>query len=440
MWPILLNLAVDLFLIGVLLWLLLRFVLPVWCLNKMVRRIEEGEAVRAWEVEGAAPIRSAAQAIENLGRKLDDCKSKAASYSERLEIIFRESESGIAVANQTSLILQMNRSFSRIFNLPEESEGKRLIDLLQIFEINQAVSHAKTSGDSVKVDVTFKVIQGDVLVTRNVGFFVEPLREGKKGEYLLIAIDYSRLREMESQERQMVGNVSHELRTPLSVFKGYLEALEEAERDGKPETRRMISVLNRHSKRLNHLVEDLLMLSSLEEGDIKPEWENVHMEKFFDRLVRDCRHFLDEGNSLEWRVADGVDLVSMDEFRIEQVFHNLIDNARRHSESRKPIRVGVLKNEESKEFHFFVRDEGRGIPSDQLEHVFRRFYRIDRARSRERGGTGLGLTIVQEIVQAHGGRAWIESSFGEGTTAWFSIPPRPPERKRKSATNGAVAA
>jgi len=196
------------------------------------------------------------------------------------------------------------------------------------------------------------------------------------------------------------------------------------ESKGSEETRRILNVLSRHSNRLNQLVEDLLILSRVEERALDPIFEPVDVAKFLDRVKKDSSHFLKSDIQLKSEIEKGIKIIYMDPFRMEQVFHNLVDNAQRHSESSSDIRLGVKRDQESDTYHFYVKDQGAGIPSDKLPLIFNRFYRVDRARSRARGGTGLGLTIVREIMRAHGGDAWAQSDVGEGTTIWVSLPDR----------------
>ncbi|MEM6602238.1 MAG: ATP-binding protein, partial [Verrucomicrobiota bacterium] len=335
-------------------------------------------------------------------------------------------EEGVVVVDQAGLIQLANESFKRLFVLEHDLVGKRLREQIQMFEVNDIVSHTLETGEEQGDFISYQRTQDEKLTTRSYRLNGTPVqdRQGTVSGCLLVVADFSRLKEMESVERQMVASVSHELRTPLAVFKGYLEALADLEKKGKPETRRILDVLGRHSNRLNQLVEDLLVLSRVEERALSPIFEPVKISEFLDRVIADSSHFVGSGTQVIFEIEPGIDVIHMDAFRMEQVFHNLIDNAQRHSESSRPIRIEVRRDPASSDYHFCVKDAGMGIPSDKLPLIFNRFYRVDRARSRMRGGTGLGLTIVQEIMRAHGGNAWAESELGEGTTVWVSLPDR----------------
>jgi len=421
-----LGLEIALFILfsGILLWISFRVLLPMRQLVRFTRRVISGERVNAWEIQGADSIREAARALAEISGVLRKARQEQHQADSQLEALLAHCEEGVAVMNKAGVVEKANAAFCRIFQIRENPQGSRLIDLIQIFEINEITRRVTRTGVTDRCELTFESIAADVMKRRTVRLVAVPLQDssGDPCGCLLVVADYSKLKEMEFTERQMVGSVSHELRTPLSVFKGYLEAIREVEKDGKPETRRMLEVLTRHSNRLNHLVEDLLLLSRLEAGAMDLILEPVVVHKFLARLEEDSRKFLKGELKLEWAVEKDVEIVLMDEYRIEQVFHNLIDNVQRHADSREPIRIGVGRNPEKQEILFFVRDSGRGIPSDKLKNVFTRFFRVDRARSRDKGGSGLGLSIVDEIIRSHGGRTWVESTLGEGTTVWFSIP------------------
>jgi two-component system phosphate regulon sensor histidine kinase PhoR len=414
----------SLAILALVLWFMLRIYLPVNTLSKMAKRVASGERVHAWEVNGPHAIRTAAKSLEELSIQFQFLHQSNENTGRELEALFTSINEGAVIVGKDGIVKLYNPAFREMFSIRESLEGKRLLDLIQIFEVNEVVSQCLKSRQVESDSVSFQAIQSDYMQMRNYQLLATPLQnsEGNVFGSMLVVADYSRVKEMESLEQQMVASVSHELRTPLSVFKGYLEVLVSLEADGSEETRRILGVLTRHSNRLNQLVEDLLILSRVEAQSMDPLKEPVKVAKLFQKVIEDAQHFLVDGIQVEFKIESAVDVVYMDAFRMEQVFHNLIDNAQRHSESSKKILIGVKRDGDSGTCHFYVQDEGMGIPSDKLPLIFNRFYRVDRARSRERGGTGLGLAIVREIVRSHGGDAWAESNLGEGTTIWFSIP------------------
>jgi two-component system phosphate regulon sensor histidine kinase PhoR len=209
----------------------------------------------------------------------------------------------------------------------------------------------------------------------------------------------------------------------LSIFHGYLETLL-----GQPdlpgeEQRRILQVLKRHSDRLNSLVEDLLSLSRLESGQIRLNREQIALGELFDSLREDwAGRFAEKNCPLKFELPDAALVVTADRLRLEQVFYNLLDNALKYSDAGGEVAVGATAGPGRTAIEFFVRDHGIGIPGEKIDRIFQRFFRVDRARSREQGGTGLGLAIVKHIVQQHGGSIRADSALGKGTTLRFQLP------------------
>ena len=240
------------------------------------------------------------------------------------------------------------------------------------------------------------------------------------GGALAVLHDVTRIEAAENTRREFIANVSHELRTPLTSIQGYAETLIEELEPGQDIRREFLGIILRNATRMNRITEDLLALAKMESPDYKLALKPTPASA----LVQDAIESLggvvaDAGLALE---LDGApyDLVMADSDTISQVFGNLIENALKYARDGKRIRVGarLLKSE----VEFSVQDFGPGIASEHLDRIFERFYRVDKARSRESGGTGLGLAIVKHIVLAHGGRIWVESELGSGAVFHFTLP------------------
>jgi two-component system, OmpR family, phosphate regulon sensor histidine kinase PhoR len=244
--------------------------------------------------------------------------------------------------------------------------------------------------------------------------------------------DISEIRNLERIRRDFVANVSHELRTPVTVIKGYAETLLSGALADDPERgERFLKVIHSHSERLSTLIGDLLTLSELESGEIAFQPESVSLEG----AVRRTFHLLEQKAEEKGVVMEGVGLkelgsVHADRGRLEQVLINLLDNAVKYSRAGGKVTVaGVLEGELVR---VQVEDTGIGIPETELPRLFERFYRVDRARSRDQGGTGLGLSIVKHIVQAQGGSVLVKSTQGVGTVFSFTV------KRVVEATSGGV--
>jgi two-component system phosphate regulon sensor histidine kinase PhoR len=240
------------------------------------------------------------------------------------------------------------------------------------------------------------------------------------GGAIAVLHDVTQIESAEKSRREFIANVSHELRTPLTSIQGYVETLLEMP-DGNPDTNReFLGVIQKNATRMNRLTEDLLALASVESPDYKLARHPIRASA----LVRDAIESLgglvvDSGVELEFAEAPDA-CVLADADAMNQVFGNLIENALKYGKTGKRIRVGarLLENE----VEFWVQDFGPGIAYEHLQRIFERFYRVDKARSRESGGTGLGLAIVKHIIQAHGGDIRAESELGQGAAFYFTLP------------------
>ena len=218
-----------------------------------------------------------------------------------------------------------------------------------------------------------------------------------------------------------VANVSHELKTPLTLIKGYIETLEDRAMDDKEAATKFISIIKEHADRLGHIVDDLLSLSELELSDDSVHKTEFDLKELIDEVSLGFGHALSEKKRELTVNSEGSDFrIKADRDKIEQVFVNLIDNAIKYTKESGRIELSLIKHD--REVIVNVRDDGIGIPKEHRERVFERFYRVDRARSREFGGTGLGLSIVKHIVLAHDGKITIESEPYKGTKICVTLP------------------
>jgi two-component system phosphate regulon sensor histidine kinase PhoR len=233
--------------------------------------------------------------------------------------------------------------------------------------------------------------------------------------------DISRLKELERIRQDFVANVSHELRTPLTTIKGYAETLLEGALK-EDVAFQFTQVIKKHADRLTKIVEDLLMLSRIESKEFRLEKKIVSPQDLVNDVIDYVRQSADKKRISIHKSEMAPSLkVEADRNYLEQVLINLVDNAIKYTPDGGRITISVVEKE-GQEVEFSVRDNGIGIPKEDMPRIFERFYRVDKGRSKESGGTGLGLSIVKHLVQAHGGRVWVESRLGEGSTFSFTLP------------------
>ena len=243
------------------------------------------------------------------------------------------------------------------------------------------------------------------------------------GGALAVLHDVTRIEAAERSRRDFIANVSHELRTPLTSIQGYVETLVEDTGASPETTREFLGVIQKNARRMNRLTEDLLALAGVESPDYKLARQPMRASALVHDAIESLGGLMvDSGVELESSGAPDA-LVMADPDAMTQVFGNLIENALKYGGAGKRVRVGATMLES--EVEFCVQDFGPGIASEHLERIFERFYRVDKARSRESGGTGLGLAIVKHIVQAHGGRVRAESDLGAGAAFYFTLPLAP---------------
>jgi two-component system phosphate regulon sensor histidine kinase PhoR len=244
------------------------------------------------------------------------------------------------------------------------------------------------------------------------------------GGAVVVLHDVTNVEAAERSRRDFIANVSHELRTPLTSISGYLETLLEDPNPHPETTREFLQIILKNSNRMNRLTEDLLELASVESPDYRIAPQPTRASSLLEDAIESLAGMVvDSGIVLESGGAPS-DMVLADPDAMTQVFGNLIENAMKYGKSGGRIRVSAQKIEgdiEHPEVEFIVQDFGAGIAYEHLNRIFERFYRVDKARSRDSGGTGLGLAIVKHIVQAHGGRIWAESELGHGAAFHFTL-------------------
>jgi two-component system, OmpR family, phosphate regulon sensor histidine kinase PhoR len=324
---------------------------------------------------------------------------------------------GVAVISGRERVLYSNRAFSQILGLEAVAvEDRPLIEVVRhsglLTVIKQALSGEKQESSEIVVGT---------VRPRSFAVTAAPVRAGEASGAVLVLHDISELRRLERVRQDFVANVSHEFRTPLTAIQGFAETLLGGALEDPANRRRFVEIIREHAARLARLTEDLLELSRIEAGELKLEFQPVSVQQ----LVESCAETAGisvaaKQLSLGLKIPEGLPAVRGDANRLQEVLQNLLDNAAQYTPSGGSIEVSAAVADGR--IVITVADTGIGIPQAEQSRIFERFYRVDAARSREAGGTGLGLSIARHIVEAHGGRIWVESAVGEGSRFHFSIP------------------
>ncbi len=336
------------------------------------------------------------------------------------QVLFNSMLEGLLLLDRSRRIYLANRAFKNLFGVKTELRGKTVMEVLRLHELAELVGRVEAEKQvfdyGLKVpELNERWLQVNAAVISN--------SAGEREGTILVFHDLTRLKKLERTREEFVANVSHELRTPLSLIKGYVETLMDGARNNPEVSEHFLRIIARNAERLDLLIQDLLTISALESGRVLLHLQPVFLRAVAEKIFTDLKARAGAKNvTLRNELPDLV--AHADENRLEQVLANLIDNAIKYGRPQGNVVVGG-KSLAGDKIEIFVHDDGPGIPTESLDRVFERFYRVDKARSREQGGTGLGLSIVKHIVQNHGGEVWAKSETGKGATFYFTLPASP---------------
>ena len=370
-----------------------------------------------WRAKFNAQAERRAAEIEVSQRKQQQTSLDAQAQQ---KVLFDSMLEGLLLLDRSRKIYLVNRAFKNLFGLKTELRGKTIVEALRLHELDELIQRVEAEQQVLdyeikQPDLNERWLQVNAAVITNAA--------GERDGTILVFRDLTRLKQLERTREEFVANVSHELRTPLSLIKGYVETLLDGARDNPEVAERFLKIIERNANRLDLLIQDLLTISALESEKIKLNLQPVELRALAGKVLTDLNAKA-ENKNVEL-VNDVPELtVNGDVNRLDQVLANLVDNAIKYGRAQGSVRVGGKKLANGA-LEIFVRDDGPGIPPEAIDRVFERFYRVDKARSRDQGGTGLGLSIVKHIVQAHGGEVRVESELGKGATFFFTVPETP---------------
>lgn len=324
---------------------------------------------------------------------------------------------GLLVVNKDMRVVASNQAARKLFNptLPK-LESQRLTELTRNPAVYGAFLDALKGDERTGVKVETHGADRQVFDLR-----VIPLGKNGSGASgaLGVFFDITRTERLEMVRQEFLSNVSHELRTPLTAIVAFVETLQDGALDDRESSLRFLSIISKNASRMHGLIDDILELTSIEGGTVQLRRGIVELSEVVGEVIQSLN-----GKAQAQRVTlvndvpTGV-LVNADERRLEQMLTNLIDNGIKFSREGGTVRVGYESDERDK---IIVEDNGEGIPAQHLGRLFERFYRVDRARSRDMGGTGLGLAIVKHLALLHGGEVTVTSELGKGTTFTIHLP------------------
>ncbi len=405
-----------------------RLSMPLEKMTQGAQRFAKGDLSHRLYIPKTKEMASLAIALNQMATQLDERMKSVIKHRNELEAVLSSMKEGVIAFDLEERILRINQVAAAMFNKdPWEMENRSIQEAIRNSELQKFTKKALRNGEALECDIIFYQDKERVLNVHST-----PLRDAKEVRIgiLVVLNDVTRLRRLENMRQDFVANVSHEIKTPLTAILGFVETLLQ-DADKTPEdTRRFLSIIDRHVHRLVAIIEDLLNLSRIERDSDRKEISMVNV--FVGDVIRTALQVLETKAEekkirIEYNCDDSLS-ADMDSPLMEQAVVNLLDNAIKYSTPGSSIEIEA--EEKSGVVQISIRDHGYGIEEEHLPRLFERFYRVDKARSRKLGGTGLGLAIVKHIIQAHNGKVTVESRVGKGSTFCIQFP-------KKSSTSGA---
>ncbi len=393
---------------------------PIELMKRGAAEFARGNLSQKLAIPDTEELSELAIAMNNMAENLDEKIKALKNRSMELEAVHSSMLEGVIAIDENEKIITINEAAARIFNFSASSlKSKYILEITRNLDLQKFIETALSTPEPVEADIVIKKSETFVLHIHSTALYdTNSLRIGT----LIIFHDITRMRLLERMHKDFAANVSHELKTPLTAIKGFIETIQAIPPNHKlSECKHFLDIIGKNVNRMIELINDLLILSKLERlqgTDIKFETQDI--STLIHSAVNTCRKSLEEKNiSLSIECPEKIS-GKLDSVLMEQAIINLVDNAIKYSDKDTKISIEIKRN--GKFIEIYVKDQGKGIDKSHLQKIFNRFYRVDKARSRNEGGTGLGLAIVKHIVQYHNGGIEVSSKKGYGSSFKITIP------------------
>ncbi|HVW19667.1 MAG TPA: ATP-binding protein [Opitutaceae bacterium] len=377
-------------------------------------------AAAAWWFERRQRLAAESRHGDELARQRARVAAQIDEQADRTAALFDRMIEGIAVTDAAGKIRLANRAAGELFGFEAPAVGRTLLEAMRRHEVGAVAEKLEREPEVLGYEMCLegagavRYLQINALALRDT--------QGERAGAIFVFHDVTRLRRLEAMRQEFVANVSHELRTPLSLIKSAAETLIDSAREDPATRARFLEIIDRNANRLTLLIDDLLLLSTLDSGRLRLELQPVRLRSAAQEVAEDFQTRAAARRMGLGNAVPGELQVRADPERLRQVLSNLVDNAIKYGREEGRVELTAAALPDGR-IEVGVRDDGPGLPPEVQPRIFERFYRVDKARSREQGGTGLGLAIVKHVVQAHGGEVRLESRPGQGTTFFFILPP-----------------
>ncbi len=389
---------------------------PISDMRKQALAMAKGNFSRKVKVYGYDEIGQLAITFNSLTKKLQEAQATTEGERRKLSSVLSYMTDGVIATDRKGRVILINEPAAKMLNVSRETVLSSSIVSLLGLEEEYTFEELLNERESVILDYSSKA---NTLILR-ANFSVIQKETGFVNGLITVLHDITEQEKIEMERREFVANVSHELRTPLTTMRSYLEALAEGAWKDEEIAPNFLDVTQNETERMIRLVNDLLQLSKMDSKDYRLKKEWIDFIFFYNRIIDRFEMSKQQNVTFERRLPDHSAFVEIDEDKLTQVLDNIISNALKYSPEGGKVTFSIKEKE--KFIIVSVSDQGVGIPKENIDKIFERFYRVDKARTRKLGGTGLGLAIAKEMVEAHGGEIWAASTEGKGTTISFSLP------------------
>lgn len=389
---------------------------PIIEMKRQAYAMARGNYSRKVKVYGVDEIGELADSFNTLTKRVQEAQAMTEGERRKLSSVLAYMTDGVIATDRRGKVILINTPAEKMLRVKHESaNGRSIIDVLDIGDTYQFEDLMEVDGsltmDRSTLDKPYVLRANFSVIQRETGF---------NNGVIAVLHDITDQEKVDQERRDFVSNVSHELRTPLTSMHSYLEALSDGAWEDKEIAPRFLEVTQNETERMIRLVNDLLKLSRMDGGREQLEKSFVNFTDFFNHIIDRFEMMKKETIMFKRHIPKEPVIIEIDEDKVMQVLDNIISNANKYSPDGGRISFYLKKFED--EIEVSIADEGLGVPDEDLANVFDRFFRVDKARSREMGGTGLGLAIAREVIEAHGGRIWAERNKSKGTIIKFTLP------------------
>lgn len=387
--------------------------MPIRALSKKARDMAAGNLENTIEVLSRDEIGELTRNFNVMATSLNETLREISSEKNKLEIVFAHMTDGILVFNKEGLLIHSNPASINMLNITNEMKFEEVFSPYFENSFHEIVRR-------IKREIVQHIIkEEDKYYNACLAKFLD--QNNNIMGVICVIQDITEHKKLEEMQKEFVANVSHELRTPLTTIKSYTETLIDGAMHDEEITARFLNVINHEGDRMTTLVQDLLDLSKLDNKQTIFKMSDINLNLLVKESVDKYKiHANKKNQQLTYHETNHNHKVFGDLNRVEQVIKNIVSNAVKYSQDE--AKIDIYTYEEKKYIVVEVSDSGMGIPKEDIARIFERFYRVDKARSRDMGGTGLGLSIAKEIMECHGGKIEVDSTIGEGTTFYLYFP------------------